>query len=193
MTAASAAVPTGRPSRLPSRGRPSLAGFTFAGGWLRAGRNACAAAFGLDLDLGAGGTEPLVLPVTGTGVAAGACVGDADGDGVRTLEDGDEVEVVSGAGVTRVALATGASGLGAPAALPPVAGGDTVGAVAIRGDASLRGPLGGSSGDGADAAQAGPASIRARVAAHAEAHTPLRRSVRRRDDAHVDIRPSLSR
>jgi hypothetical protein len=120
-------------------------------------------------------------------VAAGVCVG----DGVRTL--GDEVEVVSGSGVARVALTTGASGLGAPAAPPPVAGGDTSGAVAIRGDASLRGPLGGSSGVGAGAAQAGPARASASVAAQAEAHTPLRRSVRRRDDAHVDIRPSLSR
>jgi hypothetical protein len=100
---------------------------------------------------------------------------------------------VSGSGVARVALTTGASGLGAPAAPPPVAGGDTSGAVAIRGDASLRGPLGGSSGVGADAAQAGPARASASVAAQAEAHTPLRRSVRRRDDAHVDIRPSLSR
>ena len=187
MTAASAAVPTGRPSRLPSRGRPSLAGFAFAGGWLRAGRDACAAALGLGLDLGAEATEPLVPPVTGTGGAA--CVG----DGVRTLEDEDEDEVVSGSGVARVALTTGASGLGAPAAPPPVAGGDTSGAVAIRGDASLRGPLGGSSGVGAGAAQAGPARANASVAAQAEAHTPLRRSVRRRDDAHVDIRPSLSR
>jgi hypothetical protein len=169
-----------------------LAGPAFAGGWLRAGRDACAAAafsfgFGFGFDLGVDATEPLVPPVTGADAAAAVCVG----DGVRTL--GDEVEVVSGAGVTRVALTTGASGLGAPAALPPVAGGDTVGAVAIRGDASLRGPLGGSSGAGADAAQAGAASIRARVAAHAEAHTPLRRSVRRRDDVPVDIRPSLSR
>jgi hypothetical protein len=143
------------------------------------------------LDLGAEATEPLVPAVTGTGGAA--CVGDTDGDGVRTDEDEDEVEVVSGSGVARVALTAGASGLGAPAALPPVAGGDTSGAVAIRGDASLRGPLGGSSGVGADAAQAGPARASASVAAQAEAHTPLRRSVRRRDDAHVDIRPSLSR
>jgi hypothetical protein len=141
------------------------------------------------LDLGAEATGPLVPPVTGTGGAA--CVG----DGVRTDEDEDEDEdeVVSGSGVARVALTTGASGLGAPAAPPPVAGGDTSGAVAIRGDASLRGPLGGSSGVGAGAAQAGPARASASVAAQAEAHTPLRRSVRRRDDAHVDIRPSLSR
>ena len=92
-----------------------------------------------------------------------------------------------------VAVTTGASGLGTPTALPPVAGGVAVGAVAIRGDASLRGPVGGSSGAGADAAKDGPASARASVAAHAEAHTPLRRSVRRRDDVPVDIRPSLSR
>jgi hypothetical protein len=148
----------------------------------------------LGFGLGLGATAPLApvgeaagRAVTGAGVAAAVCVG----DGVRTL--GDEVEVVSGAAVARVALTTGASGLGAPVALPPVASGVTVGADAIRGDASLRGPVGGSSGAGADAAKDGPASARASVAAHADAHTPLRRSVRRRDDVPVDIRPSLSR
>jgi hypothetical protein len=169
-------------------------GSAVAVGECRPAREACAAAFGLGFGLGFEVTTPLPpvgeaagRAVTGADSVAAVCVG----DGARTL--GVEVDAVPGAGVARVALTTGASGLGAPAALPPVAGGDTVGAVAIRGDASLRGPLGGSSGDGADAAQAGPASIRARVAAHAEAHTPLRRSVRRRDDVLVDIRPSLSR
>ena len=100
---------------------------------------------------------------------------------------------VLGSGAARVVLTVGASGLGVADAVPLVAGGVAVGALAIRGDASLRGPVGGSSGVGPDAAQAGPASARANVAAHAEAHTLLRRSVRRRDDVPVDIRPSLSR
>jgi hypothetical protein len=165
----------------------------FAGGWLRAGRDACAAAVGSGFDLDAEAAAPLVPPVTGTGAAAGVCVGAGDGvgDSVRTL--GDDDAVVPGSGVARVDSTTGASGLGVPVALPRVAGGVAVGAEAIRGDASLRGPTGGSSGAGADAAPDGPASARASVAAHADAHTPLRRSVRRRDDAPVDIRPSLSR
>jgi hypothetical protein len=136
--------------------------------------------------------EAAVSPdcVVGPGAAAGVCRG-RDGAVRATL--GEEDALVSGAGAAAVAATVGASGLGVADALPPVAGGVDVGVEAIRGEASLRGPVGGSSGAGVDAAQAGPASVRASVAAHAEAHTPLRRSVRRRDDAHVDIRPSLSR
>jgi len=105
----------------------------------------------------------------------------------------------SAVGFTAVWAVTGASGVGldAPVAAARVARSASVdpstGAEAIRGEASLRGPVGGLSGAGADAAKDGPASARASVAAHAEAHTPLRRSVCRRDDVPVDIRPSLSR
>jgi hypothetical protein len=168
-------------------------GSAFAvGGCCRAARDACAAALGFGFGLEA--TEPVPpvgepagRAVTGAGVAAAVCVG----DGVPPPEEA--LAAVLGSGVACVRATIGASGRGVPAALPPVAGGVAVGAVAIRGDASLRGPVGGSSGAGADVAKDGPASASASVAAHAAAHTPLRRSVRRRDDVPVDIRPSLSR
>jgi hypothetical protein len=162
------------------------------GGCCRAARDVCVATLGFGSGLEA--TAPLVpvgelagRAVTGAGVAAAVCVG----DGVRPFEAG--VLAVPGSGAAGAFATTGASGLGVAAAVPPVAGGVAVGAEAIRGDASLRGPVGGLSGAGADAAKDGPASARASVAAHAEAHTPLRRSVCRRDDVPVDIRPSLSR
>ena len=67
------------------------------------------------------------------------------------------------------------------------------GASTIRGAASLRAPLGGSSGVGVDAPYAAPESAAASRLAHAATAIRVRRSIRRRDDVLVDIRPSLFR
>jgi hypothetical protein len=95
-----------------------------------------------------------------------------------------------------VAADVGASGVGASVCVRLVREepDDTLaGASAIRGVASLRAPTGGLSGSGPDAANAGTGSAAASSAAHAATAIPLRRSVRRRDDVLVDIRPSLVR
>jgi len=128
----------------------------------------------------------------GAAVVVGACVTTVFAAGGLASAFGVEVEWV-------VCVVTGASGVGVavvvPAARVVLASGFVafVGASAIRGDASLRGPAGGSSGVGAWAAQAGPVSAGHRIAAHAATTIPLRRSVRRRDDVLVDTRPSLLR
>jgi hypothetical protein len=67
------------------------------------------------------------------------------------------------------------------------------GAFVIRGAASIRDPFGGSSGVGTEPPHAGPASMPATAVAHAATRIRLRRSVRRRDDVLLDIRPSLFR
>jgi len=133
----------------------------------------------------------VVVTTTGVGAGRGAA---------RVVA----LPLVFGAGLDAVA---GASGVGAsdcdrlvPDEVDVALEGDSsrvtwelVGASAIRGAASLRAPTGGLSGVGADAPKAGVESAAASIAEHAATAIRPRRSVSRRDDVPVDIRPSLSR
>jgi hypothetical protein len=137
----------------------------------------------------------VVVTTTGVGAGRGAA---------RVVA----LPLVFGAGLDAVA---GASGVGAsdcdrlvPDEVDVALEGDSsrvtweldaplVGASAIRGAASLRAPTGGLSGVGADAPKAGGESAAASIAEHAATAIRPRRSVSRRDDVPVDIRPSLSR
>jgi hypothetical protein len=128
---------------------------------------------GVDSGLGAAVRCAVDCVVTGaSGVGASAPVVSAVGD-LDALEDVEDVsDVDDGA---EADLLTGAS--------------------AIRGAASLRGPAGGSSGVGivAAAENAGADSAAASIVTHAATRILPCRSVCRRDDIPVDIRPSLFR
>lgn len=127
-------------------------------------------------------------------VAAGALATTGLGVGCAVVCD-DGLGLGLGAAV-RAVRAMGASGVGVSgcdrlaSAAPDEA---LVGASAMRGAASLRAPTGGLSGVGPDAANAGVESAAASSAEHVATTIPPRQFVDRRDDAPVDIRPSLFR